>query len=389
MNSSQVAEDSRSVAVVTTTINVPKFIEPLLRNADAHGHLNRVSVIVIGDRKTPPEAADYCRRVESDFDRPVSFLDLPAQYELMRPWPTMNLFLRENSIQRRNVGLIQAGIQGAEVLISVDDDNQVIDDDFIGYHSIVGTNPTLPTVSSASGWWNVCQRLSTSDNRRFYHRGYPKSRQTFGDEEFSVAERSGRIVANGGLWLGTPDVDATAHIEQPLDVKGMNDIAGQRVNAVALGTWCPFNSQNTAYDMHAFPALYLHVMHDWLRGYRLSRMDDIWQSYFLRVIADSLGHLVTYGPPLVHQDRNPHNILDDLGEELGGYRLTESLIRYLREFSSSLTTYDGQYEELTFFLREQAERDETLERPEREYFRQLTLGMAAWITVSRSIQATG
>lgn len=128
----------------------------------------------------------------------------------------------------------------------------------------------------------------------------------------------------------------------------------------------------------ALPALYLPVMHDWVRGYRIARMDDIWMSYALRAIADARGEAVTCGPPLVRQERNPHNFLADLATELAGYLLTERLVGYLREFRSSGGDYLDAYLELIYHLRESIESDRELDRPEREYLRQLILGMAAW-----------
>jgi hypothetical protein len=124
--------------------------------------------------------------------------------------------------------------------------------------------------------------------------------------------------------------------------------------------------------------MYLVVMLDWVRGYKIGRLDDIWMSYFLRAIADSLGDGVLYGAPLVVQDRNPHDFLRDLSQELPGYILTEKLAGYLRTFRLTALTYLEGYRELIYHLKDAAEGDTHLERPEREYFRQMTLGMAAW-----------
>jgi hypothetical protein len=187
-----------------------------------------------------------------------------------------------------------------------------------------------------------------------------------------------RPVVNAGLWLQSPDVDATANIEEPIRVIGMEPIAGDRTCALAAGTWCPFNSQNTAFDISVLPAMYLVVMLDTVRGYRIGRLDDIWMSYFVRAIADQLGDAVLYGPPLVAQHRNPHNFVRDLSEELTGYILTEKIIDYLREFRTNERTYLGAYLDLIYHLKDSTERDRELESPEREYLRSMALGMAAW-----------
>jgi hypothetical protein len=124
--------------------------------------------------------------------------------------------------------------------------------------------------------------------------------------------------------------------------------------------------------------MYLPVMHDWVRGYRLTRMDDIWMSYFLRALADQRDELVAYGPPLVLQERNPHVSLIDLSRELAGYFLTEKLVKYLHRFRSDSASYHEAYLDLIYHLRDAVETDADLDIPEREYFRQLTLGMTVW-----------
>lgn len=371
-------DDRRAIALVTTTIRRPQFLEGALENADRYGHRDRLRIVVIGDRKTPPDVGDYVSELGRRFAVEAIYLDMAAQRKFLRRWPSFDLFLRNDSIQRRNVGYLQAACDGAEVIITVDDDNFVTEEDFIGGHAIVGSQAALPVVSHPSGWWNVCERLTSEPPRQFYPRGFPKSFQDWKAESGHVETAEVRVVANGGLWLGAPDVDATAHIEEPIHVTAMEPVAGQRTCALAVGTWCPLNSQNTAFDVRALPAMYLPVMHDRIRGYRISRMDDIWMSYFLRAIADLRGDAVTYGSPLVVQERNPHHLLADLSEELPGYVLTEHIAGYLRKFQTGAGTYADAYLDLIYHLRECAEADPQLDIPEREYLRSLTLGMAAW-----------
>ena len=366
--------------MVTTTINVPRFLSDLLQNAQRYGHDEQLSVWVVGDRKTPGEAAEFLAELDRNHAATVKYLDLADQQRLLRRWPVLDLFVRYDCIQRRNVGYLQAALHGAEVIVSVDDDNFMTDDDFIGHHLVVGREVEVPVVSHPSGWWNVCQRLLSDPPRRFYHRGFPKSKQDFHAGGEDVRTEKVRAVINAGLWLGVPDVDATTHLEEPIEVVSVERIAGQRTCALAAGTWCPVNSQNTAFDVGLLPAMYLPIMLDPIRGYRMGRMEDVWMSYFVRSIADRRGDAVLNGPPLVVQKRNPHDHLADLSEELAGYILTERLIRYLRPFSTAAATYGEAYLELIYHLRDQAEADTSLELPEREYLRQLMLGMAAWHT---------
>jgi hypothetical protein len=375
----------RKVALVNTTIYVPRCLEHYLANAERHGHIDDVILIVVGDRKTPREAGEYLRDLGRRFPAQVIYLDVEAQRAMLRRWPALDLTIRYNCIQRRNVGYLRAAMEGAGVIIAVDDDNFVTDEDYIGPHLSVGREVSAPVVRHASGWWNVCQRLVSDPPRRFYHRGYPKSRQDWSSNVPEIEIQTVRAVVNAGLWLKNPDVDATTNIEEPVNVVAMEPVAGSRTCALAPGTWCPFNSQNTAFDVATLPAMYLVVMLDALRGYRIGRLDDIWMSFFVRAIADQLGDSVLYGPPLVVQDRNPHNFLHDLAQELGGYIVTETLVEYLRDFRTGARDYNAAYLDLIYHIKDRAEEDRNLEAPEREYFRQMTLGMAAWQTAAADV----
>lgn len=372
------ADGRRRTALVTTTIHVPECLGAYLDNARRHGHDEQLSVIVVGDRKTPSQTGDYLRELQRRFASRITYLDVPAQEKLLRRWPALDIVLRYNCIQRRNVGYLQAALDGAEVIIAADDDNFVTEEDYFGPHLRVGRKIEVPVVRHGSGWWNICQRLICDPPRRFYHRGYPKSRQDFKTGGAEIEKMTVQPVVNAGLWLQNPDVDATANIEEPLRVVGMEPIAGNPTCSLAAGTWCPFNSQNTAFDIAVLPAMYLVVMLDTVRGYRIGRLDDIWMSYFMRAIADQLGDSVLYGPPVVAQHRNPHNFVRDLSEELAGYIVTEKIVEYLREFRTGERTYLGAYLDLIYHLKDSTEADRELESPEREYLRSMTLGMAAW-----------
>lgn len=375
---SQDTADARRVAVVTTTIRVPEFLEPLIDAARRAGQLPRLEVIVVGDRRTPAATqtylADLARRAEVD----VRYLGPGEQTALLRPFPALEMLLRWDCVQRRNVGWLQAAIDRADVIVSIDDDNHPLDDGFLAAHQIVGRRVELPVVSHPSGWWNVGERFVCEPPRRFYLRGFPKSRQDWRFGGARVERRVVKVAVNAGLWLGTPDVDATAQIEQPIDATRVEPVDGDDRCALAPGTWCPINTQNTAFDAALLPAMYLPVMLEPVHGYRIDRADDIWMGYFLRTIADQRGESVVYGPPWVRQRRNPHDHLADLEHELPTYRLTERLAGYLREFRAAAPDYHDAYGQLIRYLRRAYDADASLPEGERECFRQLTIGMAIW-----------
>src|SRR5436305_1270417 len=131
-------------AIVTTTIHVPRLLQKYAENASFYGHRD-LEFVVIGDRKTPPEAKDFCGAL-----RPYGceYLDIEDQRAYLDRFPQLWKHLRFDSIQRRNIGLVKAYENGADVIITIDDDNLSLNQDFIGLHGIVGRRQELPCLES-------------------------------------------------------------------------------------------------------------------------------------------------------------------------------------------------------------------------------------------------
>ena len=116
--------------IVTTTINIPVLLLEYAQNARRYGHKS-LDFVVVGDRKSPPGTADFCKSVPH---YPCVYLDIPAQQEYLRRFPELWTHLRFDSIQRRNIGMLLAYENGADVVITIDDDNFVTNQDFVGLH---------------------------------------------------------------------------------------------------------------------------------------------------------------------------------------------------------------------------------------------------------------
>lgn len=78
----------------------------------------------------------------------------------------------------------------------------------------------------------------------------------------------------------------------------------------------------------------------------VGRYDDILPSYVVRRIADHLGHCVRYGPPLLLQERNPHDLLEDLEKERLGLRLVGRVCASLRALELKGKSYAECFEEV-------------------------------------------
>ncbi len=272
------------------------------------------------------------------------FLDVPAQDSLLSThFPELFKDLPYNTIQRRNVSILIAYALGCDAIITIDDDNYLVEgQDFIGDHVRllrgVGKDAAeaLPCLTSSSGWYNVCEMLKEKRGYTFYHRGYPmKQRWPAFAPAASVRRQPVNIVVNAGLWLGDPDVDAITRLANEIEATAM---VAQESVALARGTWSPFNSQNTALAREVVAAYCL----PWTIG----RYDDIYTSYVVKAIADHLGCTVAYGFPLVKQERNPHNYFVDHEKEKVGLEMCDSFTDLLKTVVFKGTTFAECYGEL-------------------------------------------
>lgn len=321
--------------IVTTTIYVPQALEKYAQNARFYGHSD-VDFIVIGDKKTPPEARGCCEGIAARH-YPCEYLDIEDQRSYLERFPELWNHIPFNCIQRRNIGLLKAWQGGADVIITIDDDNWMLNHDFIRLHGLAGQTAELPAIESSSGWFNVCSALEEASGTPFYHRGYPRGQRWNEKENFScVAPIRRRVAVNAGLWLDDPDIDAMTRLERPIVVRGMKQDYPTFV--LQPGTWSPFNSQNTAMIRDLIPAYFQSPC--------VGRYDDIWPSYISTRIIQHLDDVVAFGQPLLRQKRNEHNLWKDLDNERVGMLLTDEFCETLRGIELRGTTYHECYGEL-------------------------------------------
>lgn len=349
----------RTFDIVVTTIFEPDWLDGYLENIERYGHSAEVTLRIIGDRKTPPsvwEAAKDARRRGFSIDCPT----LDEQEEYVRGLGLSDQFIPWNTDNRRNIGYLRAWESGADVLISIDDDNYCRpESDFIMSHSVVG-RPCMEagpaTVAAGGPWFNICELLQGGTREPIFARGFPYSaRQDFQPVEFKelsagISER--RIAVNAGLWLDDPDVDAVTRLALRPTVETASE------NAVILdeGTWSPINTQNTALHRDAVPTYYYVRMGFPVKGMLVDRFGDIWSGYLLQRCAEHLGEAVRIGSPVADHRRTSHNLFKDLYQELAGIVLTEELLPWLRETRLSATGYAEAYAELADALAFQAGR---------------------------------
>jgi hypothetical protein len=352
-------------AIVTTTIFVPKLLDEYAKDAKK---FDRDTIfIVIGDKKTPPETAAYCEELAKNFDVPVEYFSPERQEEYLSKWPALRDHIQWNCIMRRNVGLLYAYEIGCESIATIDDDNFLVDEDYLGTHAI-DTELEALEIESSTGWMNICSVLKEAHDKPFYHRGFPlETRHT--DESWKETRKTITPAVSAGLWLGDPDIDAMTrlyNLTEPIDATAMT--RSDRFSP-APKTWTPFNSQNTALARRVIPAYFLSP--------KVGRYDDIWASYVVKHIADHLGEHIVFGSPLVKQERNPHNYWRDLDMERYGHALSLSFVEALKKITLTGTDFKSCYAEVTdqlpavFF-------ENTLKDDEKNFVQGYFDGMQIW-----------
>jgi hypothetical protein len=312
--------------IVTTTVRVPTFLTAYHENAKYFGH--EVDFVVAGDLKSDNlKTQEFCDTIPN-----CEFLSPAKQRFYIKDSPLETL--PWNSPGRRNVALLWAYNHGADVIITLDDDNLATAADAVGEHtaSIGNIFPRGMARSKQKGWFNVCGMLQERHNVEFYHRGYPPAQRW--NDDFINLVYSGvtgqHAVVNAGLWTGDPDTDAITRLERPLISDGFRSKDLTKV-VLAPGTWSPFNCQNTALAREIIPAYFLNPM--------IGRHDDIFASFIINRLAEHFGHVISFGTPLAFHDRSPHDLWKDLEAEQRGMQLTDGFVAALRDMKLTAKTY--------------------------------------------------
>jgi len=276
--------DSKSALVVTSIASPNEVLRKLAEGCVRNG----ARFIVIGDVPSP---ADFSM-AGCDFYS----IERQAQTEF-----NVEELLPKRHYSRKNLGYLLAARGGAEIIVETDDDNLPQDE----FWRPRVRNQNIPLVTPHS-WVNVYRYFT---DRLIWPRGLPLDAihgevPTLESCESSVLD----CPIQQGLANGDPDVDAIYRLLFPAPVTFGRD---RRV-ALGRGCWCPFNSQNTTIWREAFPLLYLPA-------FCSPRMTDIWRSLVAQRIGWENGWHVLFHEATVFQQRNEHDLLKDLQDEIPGY----------------------------------------------------------------------
>jgi hypothetical protein len=265
-------------------------------------------LVFIGDLKTPHESY---QKLESEYKN-FTYLT-PEQQEKL--YPELSEAIGWNKCQRRNIGFIYAYDNGADILATSDDDNIPYDN----WGDEIFVNQEIEVDCYENKLVNAFDPISVTEHNTLWHRGYPVEFVHVKNENEYKGKVKRKVIVQADFWDGDPDIDAICRITQKPIVK-FKDFKPFCSTQIA-----PFNSQNTFIAREAIP---FYVVFPYL-----GRMDDIWGAYVLQYyFPDS----VIYNKATVYQDRNVHNLVNNMMDEVIGYRNTLPLINDLENFINYL-----------------------------------------------------
>jgi len=373
-----------TASMVATTIFDPVALDDYYENFKKYGRLEQATVFLIPDRKTPPAAYERCNRLRKQ-GLHVVCPSIETQEAFLKKIGFDPHLVPYDSDNRRNVGFLMALESGAELFISIDDDNfPTGDEDFIGAHAVVCAPPhTEPVVTAEEKWYNICQLMELRPPVRTYPRGFPYYARHKDDNQ-TTSERRVNVSMNAGLWLKEPDVDAISWLVNPAHSVAVKD------NPVVLdgATWTPVNTQNTAMHREVISCYYYLKMGYPIGGLILDRFGDIYSGYFSQACVKSMGGRVRVGNPATIHRRHAHHYMKDAANEWGGIMVLEDLLPWLTETEEiGGATYPEAYEALSVLLEDAVERfkGKLWNDPTRAYFHQMAYHMRRWSSVCRRL----
>lgn len=279
------------MALVLTTINVPLVLS-LYRCCDFDVHF-----YIVGDHKTPD--AEVVKFLEDVPNHSYYGYDRQAKlgykcHDLIGP----------NSLSRRNIGFLESLKAGADVIVSIDDDNIPMDRKYFSDHQILFDKFDGVQVEGKDGWFDPGQYLRPP----VVHRGFPIQRK---HKPTYKPLTHAKLGVSAGLVLMDSDIDAYTRIASAPDPQQVS-LLMEAGCVVGGSTWTIWNSQNTAVIRELIPS--------WFMMPNVGRHDDIYASLIVQRVMRERRCYVHFGKPFVVQQRNEHDLISDLRAEISGMK---------------------------------------------------------------------
>jgi len=254
-------------------------------------------LVVVGDKKSPTiwESKNVIYLGPEDQEK--------LGFNILKhlPW---------NHYCRKMVGYLYAMSQGATMIADSDDDNIPL-----------AHWPNLPEAESEilhlSGqpFVNIYKHFT---KEFVWPRGYPLDRIL--EKKTPTATKKRHEV---GIWQflanEDPDVDAIYRLTNNKQIY----FDDNEPIVLEEGTVCPFNSQDTIFQVNCFPLLYLP-------SFVTFRFTDILRGLVAQPLLWSQNNTLGFGSATVVQKRNPHDYMKDFTSEIPVYEHSETVISIVK-----------------------------------------------------------
>jgi len=253
------------------------------------------------------------------------------------------IFSRQNA-GIRSYGFWKAWKNGADIIITLDDDCYPVDRDFVRQHI---RNLSLKAPEKWCGTFPHPDFMFT--------RGFP----------YTMRDRYPVMVSHG-LWSKNLDLDGQTQKKHPrLDIPAYP----QLLSFIPQGQYFPMCSMNLAFKRDVVPLMFFPLMGRDPKGraWGFDRFDDIWAGIFAKKIMDHLGFAVVNGSPFV-EHRKASDADVNIRKEKTGMKVNETLWKWVDAVNLTQKTPAACYRELA----------QKISFPDTRYFKKLREAMLLW-----------
>lgn len=373
------------ILILTTTVKIPDNINDIYESINYYSNMvpeDIIDFLIIGDlidKDKEKEIIEKCNELNNQSKyKYIKYLTYDEQKSFFNKYPLLDNIIFTRSIQRRNIGILEAIKQKYDYLISIDDDNYPLTNEWL-YNFINYRNNEYHIINSCNGWIDVPYYITDIPSR-----GFPiLSKNGIHDIYSSYEDSKNRIVCHQGFISGEADRSAL-HRYSYQDVN--TDINNFNKNYIVDKSWCVFNTQNTLFKKEIFPLLFLFPMKKKLsNGYMIERYDDIFMSYIVNKIIHKFGWYISFGHPIMTQKRNEHDIEREVFTEMTGAIIAEPFIKFLQNVNLEEDTPLECYKEIALKLFEYSNsRNDSIF----SYLKDMSKDMIIWYDIVSNIMST-
>jgi len=295
----------KKIAIISTTINVPLFLKDIAENIKFYKSNQKfdISIYVIGDKKTPKKAKEFCQKLSKLYSLKILFFDINFQDKFFKKnYPSIYKLFPYNDAIRKLLGSVFVLKDLPDKVILIDDDNFCNkNQNFIKDFDIVGKVYNGKTIYNQNCWPNIYKSFKEKNNIPLYPRGFPWKYRNDNSFKFkNKIVKKHKIIANCGFILNDPDIDAVSRLF--FKIKTI-DVRNKNYFVIAKNNFFPLNDQNLGISKE-----YIALYYKPLSG---GRNSDIWSSYLLSKVSSYHNELISYGRPHLTQVRNVHDYWND------------------------------------------------------------------------------